>query len=95
MKIALHTKVKLGFIDGACSKPSLNSPLYDQWIRCDSMVFSWLLNSIDLSLSGAFMYAKYAKELWNKLVERFGQSNGTLLYKVQRKLKICIKEMTV
>ena len=40
VKIALHTKVKLGFIDGTCSKPSLNSPLYDRWIRCDSMVVS-------------------------------------------------------
>jgi len=86
VKIALRTKVKLGFIDGTCSKPSLTSPLYDQWIRCDSMVVSWLLNSIDPSLSGAFIYANSAKELWNELVERFGQSNGPLLYKIQKEI---------
>jgi len=87
VKIALRTKVKLGFIDGTCSKPGLNSPFYDQWIRCDSMVVSWLLNSIDSSLSGAFIYANSAKELWNELVERFGQSNGPLLYKVQKEIE--------
>jgi len=39
---------------------------------------------IDPSLSGAFIYANFAKELWNELVEIFGQSNGPLLYKVQK-----------
>jgi len=51
------------------------------------MVVSWLLNSIDPSLSSAFIYANSAKELWNELVERFGQSNGPLLYKVQKEVE--------
>jgi len=50
------------------------------------MVVSWLLNSIDPSLSGAFIYANSAQELWSELIERFGQSNGPLLYKVQKEI---------
>jgi len=63
VKIALLTKVKLGFIDGTCSRAAATSPLYEQWLRCDSMVVSWLLNFIDPSLSGAFIYVNSAKEL--------------------------------
>jgi len=63
VKIALRTKVKLSFIDGSYSKPDANNPLYDQWIRCDSMVVSWLLNSIDPSLLGPFIYGNTIKEL--------------------------------
>jgi len=84
MKIALHTKANLGFIDGSFERPSLDSPVYDQWNRCDNMVVSWLLNSINPSLLGVFIYANSAKELWCELPERFGQSNGPLLYKVHK-----------
>jgi len=51
------------------------------------MVVNWLLNSIVPSLSSAFLYANFAKELWNELVERFGRSNGPLLYKVQKEVE--------
>jgi len=50
------------------------------------MVVSWLLNSIDPSLYGAFIYENYAKELWNELIERFGQSNGPFLYMIQKEI---------
>jgi len=86
VKVALRTKVKLGFIDGSFARPSLQSPVHEQWNRCDSMVVSWLLNSIDPSLLGAFIYANSAQELWCELTERFGQSNGPLLYKVQTEI---------
>lgn len=78
--------MKLGFIDGSCERPSINSSTQNQWIRCDSIVVSWILNSIDPSLSGAFIYANSAKELCNELTERFRQSNGPFLYKVQKEV---------
>jgi len=58
--------------------------MYEQWIRCDSMVVSWLLNSIVPELSKAFLYTGSA--LWLELSERFGQNNGPLLYKVQKEI---------
>jgi len=59
-KIALRTKGKLGFIDGSCAKPSQDSLKFDQWIKCDSMVVSWLLNSMVPDLSEAFLYVNSA-----------------------------------
>ncbi|KAL0396296.1 UNVERIFIED_CONTAM: hypothetical protein Scaly_0078000 [Sesamum calycinum] len=46
VKHALRAKMKLGFIDGTSIKPSANDPHFEQWIRVDSMVTTWILNSI-------------------------------------------------
>jgi len=81
MKIALHTRTKLGFIDGSCKKPESSSAIYEQWIRCDSMVVNWLLNSIAHELSKAF-----AELLWLELLKRSGQNNGPLLYQLQKEI---------
>ena len=50
------------------------------------MVVSWLLNSISPDLADAFLFANSTKELWNELSERFGQSNGPLLYQLQKEI---------
>jgi len=86
VKIALRTKVKLGFIDRTCPRPSTDSPKFDQWIKCDSVVVSWLLNSMTPDLSEAFLYVNSSKELWDELVERFGESNGPLLYQLEKEI---------
>ncbi|VFQ64259.1 unnamed protein product [Cuscuta campestris] len=86
IKISLISKMKLGFIDGTCRKPAIGSPNYAQWERCDNMVFSWILNSIQSDLAEAFLYASSSVELWKELEERFGQSNGPLIYQIEKKI---------
>jgi len=92
VKIALKTKTKIGFIDGSCTKPALTSPLHNQWIRCDNMVVSWLLNSMINELAEAFLYVNSARQLWEELTERFGQSNGPLLYQLEKELSELYQE---
>ena len=86
VKIALRTKGKLGFIDGSCARPSQDTSKLEQWIKCDSMVVSWLLNSMVPDLSEAFLYVNTAHELWDELTERFGESNGPLLYQLEKEI---------
>ena len=50
-------------------------------------VVSWLLNSIAPKLTDAFLYANSARELSDELTERFGQSNGSLLYQIQKEIE--------
>ena len=40
MKIALIAKHKLGFVNGKCIQPEMNSKEYESWLRADSMVIS-------------------------------------------------------
>src|SRR5688572_27590462 len=55
IKIALKTKVKLGFITGQCTRPTQAS-LSNQWDKCDNMMISWLLNCMISDLSESFLY---------------------------------------
>jgi len=50
------------------------------------MVVSWLLNSMVPDLSKAFLYVNSAQELWDELLERFGESNGPLLYHLEKEI---------
>ncbi|PWA56620.1 hypothetical protein CTI12_AA416350 [Artemisia annua] len=50
------------------------------------MVICWILNSMVVELSDAFLYADSAYELWKEISERYGQSNGPLIYQIEREL---------
>lgn len=84
MRRALATKSKLGFISGSCAKPNETSADYTRWVRCDNMVTCWILNSMMTEIPEAFMYIETLKELWNEISERFGQTNGLLIYQLRR-----------
>ncbi|PWA95700.1 DNA-binding pseudobarrel domain-containing protein [Artemisia annua] len=53
------------------------------------MVTCWILNSMTAELAEAILYAQSAAELWKEITERYGQSNGSLIYHLQRELSNC------
>ncbi|KAL0462236.1 UNVERIFIED_CONTAM: hypothetical protein Slati_0111300 [Sesamum latifolium] len=86
VKLALGAKMKLGFINGKTVKPKEDSEEYEQWIRNDCMVRSWILNSISKEIVEAFLYTSSAHELWEELASRYGESNGPMVYQLQREI---------
>nr|GEX67449.1 hypothetical protein [Tanacetum cinerariifolium] len=86
IKMALGAKLKLGFIDGSSPKPAIIHNDYQRWVRCDYIVTCWILNSIVAELFESFLYAQSASDLWKELEERYGQSNGPLIYHVEREI---------
>uniref|UniRef100_A0A1S4A8U1 Retrotransposon Copia-like N-terminal domain-containing protein n=1 Tax=Nicotiana tabacum TaxID=4097 RepID=A0A1S4A8U1_TOBAC len=89
--IVLSTKKKLGFIDGTCVESKLNSADYPLWSRDNDMVTSWLLNSMSKDIGDSVIYSKTARNLWNSLEHRFGQSNGAKLYQLQKKISASVQ----
>ena len=73
---ALKAKNKLGFVDGSVEKPTASSPDVYAWKKCNSMVVSWLFNSISSDLHNSIVYTDTALEIWIDLEERFSQSNA-------------------
>lgn len=73
--IALSAKNKIGFIDGTHKERTSESPNFKLWSRCNDMVLSWLLNSLSKHIGDSVIYSKIAKDLWEELEDRFGQSN--------------------
>lgn len=84
--ISLSAKNKLGFVNGKCSKPDVDAPLFTQWIRCNDMVITWLLNSLSKDIAENVIYSQTAEELWKELEQRYGQTDGTKMFQLQREL---------
>ncbi|XP_019241196.1 PREDICTED: uncharacterized protein LOC109221186 [Nicotiana attenuata] len=84
--LSLSAKKKLGFINGVCKSPNLNSPELEQWNCVNDMVISWILNALSKDIADSVIYSKTAKELWDSLEQRFGKSNGAKLYHLQKEL---------
>ncbi|KAL2228667.1 UNVERIFIED_CONTAM: hypothetical protein Sindi_1846900, partial [Sesamum indicum] len=85
-KLVLTAKTKMSFISKDAEIPERNTKEFEQWIKVDSMVTSWILNSISRDIVESFMYTKTSKELWTELENRYGQSNGPMEYRLKREL---------
>ncbi|XP_022040543.1 uncharacterized protein LOC110943095 [Helianthus annuus] len=79
MKLALMAKNKLGFVDGTCVKSESNDVLASQWERCNSIVLTWILNSVSDELYVGQVYSKLASEVWNDLKETYDKVDGSVL----------------
>ncbi|KAG8635457.1 hypothetical protein MANES_16G040701v8 [Manihot esculenta] len=84
VQIALRAKKKLGFVNGTIKAPEPDSDDYEKWATADSMVVSWLLNAMSKDIFDAFIFSKSAKALWDELKQRYGESNGPMIYQIER-----------
>ncbi|KAF7816397.1 uncharacterized protein G2W53_030366 [Senna tora] len=90
IKTALEAKGKLIFIDITVQEPS-DEEDYWKWRKADSMVKSWIVNSMTKELADSFVFCRTAKELWSQLEERFGASCGPQIYKIQREVATTVQ----
>ncbi|KAJ0853260.1 putative RNA-directed DNA polymerase [Helianthus annuus] len=70
MKLALEAKNKFGFVNGKCEKSTEDDVLASQWDRCNSVVLTWLLNSVSEELFLGQVFSSLASEV-------FRSDNGT------------------
>ncbi|KAJ0920051.1 putative RNA-directed DNA polymerase [Helianthus annuus] len=86
MKLALEAKNKYGFIDGKCVRSESDSVLASQWDRCNSVVLTWLLNSISEELFLGQVFSKLASEVWTDLKESFYRVDGSIVYDLYKRI---------
>ncbi|GKB28278.1 putative RNA-directed DNA polymerase, partial [Tanacetum coccineum] len=79
MTFALKNHNKLGFIDGSCKRDIDNPALANQWDMCNSVVVTWILNSLSFDLFAGAIYAKSACEMWNDLKETYDKVDGSAI----------------
>ena len=80
--LALSARNKFGFINRSIPKPSLSSPLYNSWSRCNTTMLSWLTYSLSMDLKTSAMYINNAKGLLIDLKDRLSQSNTPRLFEL-------------
>ncbi|KAJ0720009.1 putative RNA-directed DNA polymerase [Helianthus annuus] len=91
MKLALEAKNKFGFIDGKCKKSTDDLILSSQWDRCNSVVLTWLLNSVSEELYLGQIFSKLASEVWLDLKETYDKVDGSVVYDLYKKIN-CISQ---
>ena len=76
MTNALVAKHKIVFVNGKLPKPEANDPDEENWITCNSMVMSWILNFLNEELHDSLVYHDTAYGMWKELEERFSQGSS-------------------
>ncbi|KAF8398706.1 hypothetical protein HHK36_014563 [Tetracentron sinense] len=84
MTIALDAKMKYGFVNGEIQIPATTDSLHSSWKRVNSMVISWILNSVSKEIASSIIYMKSACEIWNDLKERFSEKNNPRIFQLKK-----------
>jgi hypothetical protein len=85
MTLALNSKNKLSFVNGSIKAPSEETDPegYAAWSRCNDMVHSWIINTLNPEISDSVIYYSTAHEVWEDLHDRFSQSNAPRMFEIQ------------
>ncbi|KAL0898785.1 hypothetical protein Bca101_082746 [Brassica carinata] len=86
MNIALDAKNKLAFIDGSVVRPLESHVNLRIWSRCNSMVKSWLLNSVSKKIYKSILRFNDASEIWKDLQTRFHITNLPRSYQLSQQI---------
>jgi len=86
MKISLSAKNKTGFITGKIKEPheASNPEEHALWQRCNDMVLSWILNSLEPELADSVLSCNTPHAIWEDLREKFSLGNAPRIFQVQR-----------
>nr|XP_017221723.1 PREDICTED: uncharacterized protein LOC108198480 [Daucus carota subsp. sativus] len=96
MSRALSAKNKLGLVTGKYKTPGNTSPYFDSWQRCNDMIITWLLNSINPEIRSSLVYDTLASVVWSDLHSRFTQNNGPRFFEIRKDLASLVQEnMTI
>ncbi|XP_019455138.1 PREDICTED: uncharacterized protein LOC109356267 [Lupinus angustifolius] len=75
MRLTLESKNKLNFINGSLPRPSPKDPLYGPWVRCNTMVLSWIQHCVDESIVKSILWIDTTAEAWKDLHDRFSHGD--------------------
>lgn len=71
VRMYIRGQGKIGYITGEKKAPSDKDPLYSAWDAENSMVMTWLVNSMEEEISSNNMCYPTAKELWDNVSQMY------------------------
>ncbi|XP_026408129.1 uncharacterized protein LOC113303313 [Papaver somniferum] len=79
-------KIKTCYINGKISRPSDDKKL-EEWISQDHLVMTWLLNSMEPTISNVFNFSESSKDMWDSVAELYGnQNNAARIFQLQHEI---------
>lgn len=89
LRTSLRARCKWGFVEGKFPQPKEGSPDLEDWWTVQSMLVSWVLNTIEPSLCSTISYQENIKDLWEDIKERFLVVNGPRIQQIKAELAEC------
>jgi len=87
---------KFGFIDGSIKKPMDDLMDLEDWWTINSLLVSWIRNTIESSLRSTISHVEIAQDLWNDIRDRFSLVNELRIQQIKSNLAECRqKEMGI
>jgi hypothetical protein len=87
MRRALGAKLKFEFLDGSILTPAdAFDPSYRAWNRCNMLIHSWIMNSVDSSIAQSIVFMENASDVWLDLKERFSQGDLVRVSELQQEI---------
>ncbi|CAL5432783.1 unnamed protein product [Camellia sinensis] len=78
---------KIGYITSDKKAPAVNDPLFDSWDAENSMVMTWLVNSMEEDISSNYMCYTTAQELWDNVNQMYSDlGNQSQVFELTLKL---------
>lgn len=79
---------KIGYLTGETKEPAADDTTYPTWDAENSMVMTWLVNSMEEDISSNFMCYHTAKELWDNINQMYSNlGNQSQVYELTLKLE--------
>ncbi|XP_023639594.1 uncharacterized protein LOC111830942 [Capsella rubella] len=89
LRTALRARKKFGFVDGSIQRPAEDSSIIEDWWTNQSLLVSWIRNTIDPDLRRDISYFEVAKDLWDDIKEQFSVMNGPHVQQLKGELIGC------
>lgn len=78
---------KISYITGDKKEPAVDNPTHSVWDAENSVVMTWLVNSMDEDISSNYMCYPTAKELWDNVNQMYSDvSNQSQVFELTLKL---------
>lgn len=87
--MSLRALRKWGFVEGTIEVPKKGTSEIEDWWTVQSMLVSWILNTIEPSLRSTISYKENAKDVWEDIKERFSIVNGPRIPQLKSDLAGC------
>ncbi|GAU48591.1 hypothetical protein TSUD_405820 [Trifolium subterraneum] len=87
MRRALGAKLKFEFVDGSIPAPvDAFDPSYRAWNRCNMLIHSWIMNSVDSSIAQSIVFMENVSDVWLDLKDRFSQGDLVRVSELQQEI---------
>ncbi|WVZ13460.1 hypothetical protein V8G54_011026 [Vigna mungo] len=89
LRTALRARKKFGFIDGTLLRPKEGSADLEDWWTNNSLLVSWIMNTVEPALRSTISHMEVAQDLWDDMKERFSIMNGPRIQQLKAELIEC------